>query len=35
MNEIAAEHNDLVHRILVDNAQVVEAGQEIILLESH
>lgn len=33
MNEIAAEQNARVYRILVDNAQVVEAGQDIILLE--
>jgi len=33
MNEIAAERHGRVHRILVQNAEVVEAGQEIILLE--
>lgn len=33
MNEIAAESNARVYKILVENAQVVEAGQDIILLE--
>ncbi len=34
MNEIAAETHARVYKILVENAQVVEAGQEIILLET-
>lgn len=33
MNEIAAENNARVFKILVENAQVVEAGQDIILLD--
>jgi acetyl-CoA carboxylase biotin carboxyl carrier protein len=33
MNEIAAEQNARVYKILVENAQVVEAGQDIILLD--
>lgn len=33
MNEIAAEGRGRVHRILVQNAEVVDSGQDIILLE--